>query len=378
MDFGLSDEQAQLKQQTRRFLDGECPLERVRTIIEADGSHDRRLWEQMAALGWHALVVPEELGGLGLAWEDLIVVAEEMGRSLCPAPFVSNATAARLIVALGSDEQKRRWLPGIAAGTSIATLAVLESADVLGESGVTLEASAARAGGTDGDDPVRLRGEKMFVADAEAADLLLVAAREGHGVSVFAVPSGAAGVTVDALRLIDGTRRAARVTFDDVTVDGADRLGEAACAWDALAATIDAATVARCAEMVGAADAAVVLASDHAKVREQFGHPIGRFQGIKHTLAELYVGVESSRSLTYYAAWAVDNLGDARRFVSMAKARTSETLDRAGEECVQIHGAIGYTWECDAQLFYKRGRYSRNHLGSPDHHYERVLTSQGI
>lgn len=371
MDFGFTPEQEQLKSQVRRFLDSECPLERVRELMRSDAPHDAELWRKAAELGWHALTVPEAHDGLGLNWEDVVVVAEEMGKSLCPLPFVSNAVAARAIDKLGSEDQKKRWLPAIAAGELIATIAVIEPGDVHDESGITLEAKP------DGDG-VTISGTKTFVADGQSANLLLVAAREKGGVSLFAVTTDAPGITVMPLVLVDPTHKAAKIELDGVQIAGADRLGEAGEAWPALSRVLDAGTVAESALMVGAADSAVQLATEYAKVRKQFGHPIGRFQGIKHTLAEIYVGVESARSLTYYASWAVDHRDDAMRFVSMAKAYASETLDRAGEECIQIHGAIGFTWECDAQLFYKRGRYSRNLLGSPEYHHERVLTSQGL
>src|SRR5262245_23288227 len=371
MDFGFTPEQEQLKAQVRRFLDTECPLERVRTLMSSDAPYDAELWKKMAELGWQALVVPEDFDGLGLEWENVVVVAEEMGRSLFPSPFVANAVAARAIAKLGSDEQKRRWLPKIASGELIAALAVSEPSDVPSEAGVETQAKNERGGAT-------LTGTKTFVTDAQAAGLLLVAAREGAGVSLYAVASDAPGVTVTPLKLVDRTQRAAKITLDGVQVSSADRLGAPGKAWPGVAAVLEAAIVAECAQMVGAADAAMTLTSEYAKVRKQFGHPIGRFQGVKHTLAEIYVAVESARSLTYYASWALDNLDEAGRFVSMAKAYASEALARAGEERIQIHGAIGFTDECDAHLYYKRGRFCRNHLGSPEYHRDRVLGAQGL
>ncbi|MEE8312272.1 MAG: acyl-CoA dehydrogenase family protein [Candidatus Binatia bacterium] len=374
MDFGFTDEQVQLADQVRRFVDAECPLDRVRELIDAEAAYDPALWSKISGLGWTALIVPEAHGGLGLRWEDLVVVAEELGRGLFPSPFLSNAVAARTLSRMGDGNQKDRWLPDIAAGTLIATLAVLEPGDVLDESGVELTARAA--GGR-----VTLSGEKMFVPDGASAGLLLVAAREGAGTSLFAVPADSPGVAVEPLELTDPTQAAARVVFDEVSVSEAERLGSAGGAWPEIARALDALTVAASAGMVGTADAAVALATEYAGVRKQFGEIIGKFQGVKHALAEIHVDVESARSLAYYASWAVDNLESPQeiaRSVSMAKAAASEALDRAGEECVQIHGAIGYTWECDAHLFYKRGRYSRNDLGSPERHLERVLASQGL
>jgi len=371
MEFGFSADQEQLKAGVRRFLDAECPLDRVRSVMASRDSHDSGLWKKTADLGWCGLTIPEEHGGLGLAWEDLIVLAEETGRSLFPSPLLATAAAARAIGALGNAQQQQQWLPAIAGGELIATLAVLEESDDLSEAGVTLAASTSGSS-------VVLSGKKMFVAWGQAAGLLLVAAREGSGVSLFAVPSDTAGVTVTPLRLIDPTCRAAEVVFDSVTVDASARLGAVGAAWDQLAKVLDAATVALAAEMVGAADAALRLATEYAKIRKQFGEVIGKFQGVKHRLAEILVDVESARSLVYFASWAVDNMDDARAQVSMAKAYASIALDRAGEDGIQIHGAVGFTWECDAHLYYKRGRYCRSLGGSPEYHHERLLVAQGI
>ena len=338
---------------------------------ETKEPHDRALWKKTAELGWHGLVVPEACGGLGLSWEDVVVVAEETGRSLFPSPFIATAAAARLIAKLGSDAQKDRWLAPIAAGECTATIAVTEENDVPFEGGV--EMSLRKDGASQ-----FISGTKMFVPDGQGADLLVVVIREGDGLSVFTVPSDAAGVTREALRLVDATHRAARVVFDGVVVDARARLGAPGNAGAAVHDALDAQTVALAAEMVGSAQAALDLAVDYAKVRKQFGQPIGRFQGVKHKLAEVHVAVESARSLTYYASWAVDNVVEPSTHVSMARVFAGEALDRAGEECVQTHGAIGFTAECDAQLYYKRGRYCRNLGGTPAWHNERILALQAL
>lgn len=371
MDFGFSSEQRELKSSVRRFLDAECPLDRVREMMASDEAYDRGLWSKMAELGWTALVVPEDHGGLGLAWEDLVIVAEEMGRSLCPSPFLAASAATRAIDVSASEAQKQRWLPKVAAGSLVPVLAIHDRADLLDEGGVTMEAEAVG-------ESLALSGTKPFVSYGQAADLLIVAAKEGEGVSLFAVAADAAGVTITPHKLLDATYRSASVCFEAVTVDPADRLGEPGAAWGDIEATLDAAAIALSSEMVGAAEAAIVMAAEYSKVRKQFGQPIGRFQGVKHRLAELHVGMESARSLAYYAAWAVDNSERIAVDASRAKAFAGRALDEAGEECIQIHGGIGYTWECDAQLYYKRGRYCRNLMGSPEYHYERLLSEQGV
>lgn len=371
MEFGFSADQEQLKAGVRRFLDAECPLDRVRTVMASKDAHDEGLWEKTAALGWQGLTIAEEYGGLGLAWEDLVVLAEETGRSLFPSPLLAGAVAARAIAALGSEEQKQKWLPRIAAGELLATVAVLEESDDLSEKGIQAEAARADSG-------IVIRGRKMFVPWGQAAGLLLVAVRENSGVSLFAIAADAAGVKTTPLKLIDQTSRAAEVVLEDVAVAEADRLGPVGGAWPALAKVLDAATVVLAAEMVGAADAALRLATEYAKIRKQFGEVIGKFQGVKHRLAEILVDVESARSLVYFASWAVDHQDDARGHVSMAKAYASIALDKAGEDGIQIHGAVGFTWECDAHLYYKRGRYCRNLAGSPEYHHERLLAAQGL
>lgn len=371
MDFGFSADQEQLRAGVRRFLDAECPLDRVRQVMSAREPYDTGLWEKTSALGWPGLTIPEEFGGLGLAWEDLVVVAEETGRTLYPSPMLASAAAARAIAALGSTEQKQHWLATVASGELVATLAVLEESDDLSEAGVELAAVKSGSG-------IVLSGKKMFVPWGQAAGLLLVAAREAGGVSLFAVPSDAPGVSVTPLRLIDQTMRAAEVLLDGVVVDEGARLGKPGAAWAELEKALDAYTVALSAEMVGAADAALRLTTDYAKVRRQFGELIGKFQGVKHRLAEILVDVESARSLVYFASWAVDNLADARAHVSMAKAYASIALDRAGEDGIQIHGAVGFTWECNAHLYYKRGRYCRSLQGTPEYHHERLLQAQGL
>jgi alkylation response protein AidB-like acyl-CoA dehydrogenase len=247
---------------------------------------------------------------------------------------------------------------------------VLEESDVLAPDAIATRATAAAGN-------VVLDGAKLFVPDALHADLILVAAREEGGVSLFAVPATAPGVRVTPLVVVDATKPAAEVRLDNVRLPASARLGAAGGTWPTIVRVVDRMTIGLAAEMVGAADAALAMAVEYAKVRRQFGSPIGRFQGVKHRCAELLVDVESARSLVYYGAWAVEQAPDeAPSYAAMAKAAASEALDAAGEECIQIHGAIGYTWECHAHLFYKRGRHCHVWMGAPDEHYERVLALQ--
>jgi alkylation response protein AidB-like acyl-CoA dehydrogenase len=333
---------------------------------------DRGLWSRIAALGWTGITVPEEHGGLGLEHVDAIVLLEEMGKSLSPVALLSTDAAVAALRALGSPAQQAAHLPAIAAGTSVATLAVLEASDVLAPEAI---ATTVRSEGGD----LLLDGSKLFVADGRGADLLLIAAREGDGTSLIAVPADAPGVTVTPLVVVDATKPAAEVRLAGVRLPAEARLGAPGTAWSQFAVVLDRQTVGLAAEMIGAADAALRMAVEYAKVRQQFGSPIGRFQGVKHRCAELLVDLESARSLVYYAAWAADHApAELPSYAAMAKAAASEVLDAAGEEAIQIHGAIGYTWECHAHLFYKRGRHCHVWLGAPDEHYERVLAAQGL
>lgn len=380
MDFGFTQEQEQLRAQVRRLLDTELPLARILAGSARPQPLDRALWKRTAELGWPGITVPEAHGGLGLGCEDLIVVLEEMGKSLCPLPLLATDAAVAALRALGTDAQCAAPLPAIAAGACVATLAVLEESDLLAPDAIATRASAAgvaaaSAAAAPGD--VVLDGVKLFVPDAQHADLILVAAREDAGVSLFVVPADAPGVRVTPLVVVDTTKPAAEVCLEAVRLPASARLGAPGGAWPAIMRVLDRMTVGLAAEMVGAADAALAMAVEYAKVRRQFGSPIGRFQGVKHRCAELLVDIESARSLVYYGAWAVEHdPAQAASYASMAKAAAADALDAAGEECIQIHGAIGYTWECHAHLFYKRGRHCHVWMGAPDEHYERVLALQ--
>ena len=368
MDFGFTPEQEQLRAQVRRLLDKELPLDRILAWSGDPQPLDRALWKRTAELGWPGITVPEAHGGLGLGCEDLIVVLEEMGKTLAPLPLLSTDAAVAALRELGSEAQQAEHLPGIAAGDVVATLAVLEESDVLAP-----EAIAARASTQGGS--VQLDGTKLFVPDAQHADRILVAAREGDGVSLFVVPADAPGVRVTPLVVVDPTKPAGEVRLEGVRLPASARLGAPGAGWPALARVLDRMTIGLAAEMVGAADAALAMAVAYAKMRQQFGSPIGRFQGVKHRCAELLVDVESARSLVYYGAWAAEHdPAQAASYAAMAKGAAADALDAAGEECIQIHGAIGYTWECHAHLFYKRGRHCHVWMGAPDEHYERVLT----
>lgn len=377
MNFGFTEEQDLLRAEVRKFLDQNASLERVREIVEsADGpGFDRALWTRMAELGWVGLSLPEAHGGVGLDLETLLVVLEETGRSLFPSPLISTVIAAKAIERFGDEAQQKRWLPGLADGSTIGTFAVLERSDTLSADGVETIAKP------DGDHLV-LSGEKLFVSDVSAADLVVVAVRSGsdaESISLVVVETGAQGVAAEDFEGMDLTKRIGRLSFEEARVAADCVLGKQGAGWPATQWLLELGAALVTAEAVGAAEAALEITTKFAKERIQFDEQIGKFQGVKHPLAEIYVDVESFRSLVYYAIWALDqDADDAALAVSRAKAYCSEAFPAAGIMGVQLHGGVGYTWEYDIQLYLKRAKWVRPMFGDADYHYERVARLGGL
>jgi len=375
MDFGFSEEQEMLRQSVREFLAGECSMTVVRELMEDERGMRDDLWRKMAELGWQGLIVPEAHGGAGLSMVDMVVVLEEMGRVVMPGPFFSSAILGGTALDLGgSDEQKGRYLPAMASGDARATLALLEESGRWDAAGIAL--AAKRDGGG-----FRLSGTKLFVPDAHSADLLVVAARTAgsgaEGVTLFLVDTGSAGVSTRVLKTMDQTRKLCEVTLEGVSVDAGAVLGEVDGGWPLLDRIVDRAKVALCAEMCGGAQRVLDMSVDYAKVREQFGKPIGSFQAIQHKCADMMVQAESAKSATYYAAWAVANdVEDAHLAACMAKAYCSDAYRQVSAEGIQIHGGIGFTWEHDMHLYFKRAKGSEVTFG--DATWNRELVAQAV
>jgi alkylation response protein AidB-like acyl-CoA dehydrogenase len=371
MNFGFTEEQELLRAEVRKFLDQNASLERVREIVEADDNPgtDPALWARMAELGWVGLNMPEEQGGMGLDLETLIVVLEETGRSLFPSPLISTVIAAKAIERFGSAEQHARWLPGLANGSQVGTFAILERSDTFSADGIETVAKP------DGDELI-LTGEKLFVTDAEAADLTVVAVRSGsdaQSISLVVVEAGTAGATASDFDGMDLTKSIGCLTLEDARVGVDCVLGVQGAGWPATQWLLDLGAALVTAEAVGAAEACLDLTTSFAKERIQFGEQIGKFQGVKHPLSEIYVDVESFRSLVYYAIWALDqDAEDAQLAVSRAKAYCADAFPQGGIMGVQLHGGVGYTWEYDVQLYLKRSKWVRPMFGDADHHYERI------
>ena len=373
MDFAFSEEQEMLRGSARDLLAKECPPKVVRRLMESADAYDPALWKKTADLGWTALGIPEQYGGVG-SFLDLVVVLEEAGRALMPGPFFSTmGLAVPALIEAGTEAQKKEVLSAIAQGSARATLAFTEPSGRWDASSVTLSAKPEGGGW-------RLDGVKQFVPDAEAADYMVVAARtrgDGEdGISIFLVKGRPKGMTVTPLKTLDMTRRWCEVRFDGVSLDGGALMGERDKAWPQLKRALEWATAALCAEMVGGAQKVLETSTEYAKTRQQFGKPIGIYQAVSHKLADMLVLSESGRSATYYAAWAVDaDAPDRSVAASIAKAYVSDAYRKISGDGIQVHGGIGFTWEHDVQLYFKRAKSSEVTLGDATYHRELVAQS---
>jgi len=371
MNFGFSEEQEELRRSVRRFLEDKSPVSEVRRLMETTEGFDPAVWDQMAnQLGLQALAIPEEYGGAGFGYVELTVVFEEMGGALLCSPyFATVALAANALLSSGDESAKKDLLPGIASGETVATLALTEDTGRWDADGVTMAATASGGEWT-------LDGHKMFVIDGHNANLVVVAARTAKGVSLFAVEGGASGMTATPLATMDQTRKQARIEFSSTP---ARLLGEDGGAAGVLARTLDLAAVALAAEQVGGAQRCLDMAVEYAKTRIQFGRPIGSFQAIKHKCADMLLEVESAKSAAYYAGWAAAEDSEELPVVaSLAKSYCSEAYFHAAAENIQIHGGIGFTWEHDAHLYFKRAKSSELMLGDPSYHRELLAQRIGI
>ena len=379
MEFSFSEDQDELRRSARRFLEVASSEERVRTAMETEQGYDSATWEQLSEeLAWTALTIPEEYGGLGMSYLDLHPLMEEMGRALLCSPFFSTiCLGANAILLGGSDAQKDKHLPSIAAGETRATLAYGERNNLMNAEGV--EATYARNGSG-----YTLNGEKSYVVDGHTANLLIVAARTenskgAEGVSLFLVPSDAEGVKRTWLPTMDQTRRLASVGLNEVLVAPDALLGDEGRGWALCERTLDLARIALAAEQVGAAEMCLDMSVEYAKVRKQFGRAIGSFQAIKHKCADMLMMIESARSAAFYAS-AVAGQGEAdlEEVASSAKAYCSDMFFHCAAENIQIHGGIGFTWEHAAHMYFKRAKATEALFGDPSFHRERVAKRMGL
>jgi alkylation response protein AidB-like acyl-CoA dehydrogenase len=351
MDFGLSEEQDLLQETVRGFVANECPPARLRELFDGDADYDPSVWQGMAEMGLAGLTVPEVYGGAGLELIDLALVAEVLGAAALPSPYLGHALASIALAEAGSDAQKEAWLPRLAAGEALGTIAFGEDGERWAGSQWETRADAGA-----------LRGAKSFVTNGGEADLIVVGLA-GGGLAL--VESDASGVKLESVDGVDRTRRFQRLTLDGAAGEVLEGAGAGRVR--------DAGLVLLAADAFGGAWRLVEMASEYAKTREQFGQPIAHFQTIKHKLADMALSVEPARGLFWYAAHAFDHLHEeSERAAAHAKSHLTERFMQVARDAVELHGGIGFTWECDVQFYFKRAMFDRAFLGTPDRHLERA------
>jgi alkylation response protein AidB-like acyl-CoA dehydrogenase len=367
MLFGLTETQQTLKNTVRKFLAAECPLAEVRKMMETETAFDSALWTKMADQGWTGIIFPEEHGGFGMGMVEMVATLEEMGRALLPGPFFSTVLmAGTLVDSAGDDGQKEKYLAPICRGEAKATVAFLEESASWDPSFVRLNATAGSGGYT-------LEGLKLFVPDAAVADFLICVARLGGELALFVVPCHVPGLRITYMPTMDATRKLYEVSFKGVTIGRESLLAYGLRAQSALKRARDIATVGLVAEMTGGMQRLLEVTVEYAKTRKQFGRPIGQFQAVQHQCADILLYTESSRSAAYYAAWALhEGIPEAHLSVSVAKAYASDAYREVGNRAIQVHGGMGFTWENDAHLYYRRAKASEIAFGDAAYHRERV------
>ena len=357
MNFDFSDEQKQMRDEARKFLSEQCPPKAVREVLDGKAPYDKALWKGLAEMGFLGVAIPEQFGGAGAGHLELCVIAEEMGRALAPVPFSSTVyLVAEAILIAGSDAQKQKWLPKIASGDAIGTLALFEGKGNPSPNAIKVTAN----GGV-------LNGVKKPVADGAIADFAVVAARTGSSgresdISLFIVDLKAGGVEVKSLTNIDLTRGQAEITFKDAK---AEPLGAAGEGWSVITQVLDRAAVLTAFEQVGGADRALEMGRDYALDRIAFGRPIGSFQAVKHMLADMYVSATLARSNCYYGAWALStNAGELPEAAAAARISATQAFQHCAKNNIQVHGGMGFTWEFDCHMYYRRANAVALGLGS--------------
>ncbi|MCC5871616.1 MAG: acyl-CoA/acyl-ACP dehydrogenase [Gammaproteobacteria bacterium] len=363
MNFEFSEDQNMLREQAQNFLRAKSDSKAVRRILEGDEPFDQALWKGMVDLGWTGVTIPEEYGGIGLGHLELCVIAEELGRTLAPTPFASSVyLATEALLQFGSEAQKQAWLPKLAAGEVIGTVAVGEGTQTTTQKNMQVSAKSGQ-----------LHGTKLPVADGDVADIAIVIAKDADtAASLYLVELGGKGVNRKAVKTLDPTRSHAQITFDGAP---AELLGAAGAGWSQLEKLFDRAAILFAWEQVGGAEASLQMARDYAMGRYAFGRPIASFQAIKHKLADMYIAHTLARSNCYYGAWALST--DAPELpLAAATARVSatEAFHECSKENIQTHGGMGFTWEFDCHLYYRRSKLLSLNLGSLPRWKDRLVT----
>ena len=377
MDLGLSEEQEMLRRTARELLEKECPKALVRDMEEDEKGYSPELWQKFAEQGFLGLPFPEQYGGTGFGFLDLMVLVEEFGRALVPGPYFYTVVLSGMAInEFGTDEQKKEYLPKIADGQAIMTFAHTEPSGRWDAGGVSV------TGVADGDDFV-LNGVKLFVPDAHVSDYLLVTVRTKEsdnpedGITVFLVDAKTSGISYEVLKTIASDKQC-EIVLEDVRVPRSSVLGEVDRGWPIVDQMLRRGAVGKCAEMVGNSQQVLEMTVEYAKTRVQFGRPIGSFQAIQHHCANMATDVDGSRFITYQAAWRLSEDMPCDREVSMAKAWVSEACRRVAALGHQVHGGIGFTKEHDMQLFFRRAKQAELFFGDADYHKEKVAQAIGL
>jgi len=365
MNFEFGDDQNLVRDQARGFLAENCPPAVVRRVLEGDELYAQDLWQKMAEMGWTATVIPEEFGGLGMSYLELVVIAEELGRACAPVPFGSSVfLATEAILAAGSQAQKEQWLPGLAAGEVIGTLAYAEGAGQTGAADLQCQVSGGQ-----------LSGQKAVVADAQIANIMVVAAAAagGDGCSLYLVDMSQDSVSCEAVKTLDPASNHANVTFNGAQ---AELLGAEGQGWALLQNVLDRAAILYAWEQLGGSESCLEMAKEYAMGRYAFGRPIASYQAIKHKLADMYVKNTLARSNAYFGAWAL-NTDAAELPLAAATARVGSTQAYyyASKENIQTHGGMGYTWEFDCQFYYRRSKVLAVAIGSEAQWQEKLIVA---
>lgn len=377
MNFSLSSDQELIRDSARKFVENECSKETVREMFRSEKGYDPVMWQKMADLGWMGLALPEEFGGVGGGMIDLALVLEEMGRGLLPGPFFSTVAACAFpILAFGTAEQKERYLPSIAAGEAIGSLALTEESGTLEATGIGVEAKVADGG-------YILNGSKLFVPYAHVADFLLVAARtssrsdSNEGITMFVVERKSPGIEIDLLPTLAGDKQC-EVRFSQVNVPKENLIGEPDRGWSVVELIHQRTALLKSAEMLGGMQAVLEMTIDYTKQRIQFGAPIGSFQAVQHNLVDLFNQIQGLRHLVYEASWRVDAglpALPADPLISMAKAKANQIYEKTCIDCMKLHGAIGFTEELDIGLYHLKTRANLALGGDTRFHLDRIAGS---
>jgi alkylation response protein AidB-like acyl-CoA dehydrogenase len=352
MEFGLSESQEFLKDSARKFFAGECPSAEMRRLMETNTAYDAALWSKITEQGYTGIIFPETYGGVGLGKVELMLLMEEAGRALLPGPFFSTVVlAGSVLETVATPAHKKNYLAPICRGEVRATVALVEASASWNLRDVQLSVANGK-----------LNGEKFFVSDAAIADFIVVVARDG----VFVADSKARGLKISPMSAMDLTRKLYVVEFNNTP---AEKIGSITD----LPLALDIATAALAAELVGGMQRTLEITVEYAKTRKQFGKPIGMFQAVQHQCADMYLETESSRSAVYYAGWALEeNSPDAATAVSIAKMYASDAARTVGNRGIQVHGGMGFTWENDLHLYYRRAKASETAFGDATFHRERI------